>query len=128
MSYYLTNSNDLAKIHFFIMVLPQLLDFLGVGNVLVRADDHAVLLVGEAVHLGADLLDRGFDLFAVYEDGYPAGAALCHKPVVCGKMSVPNRDGKGKPLSCCLTAVFVFLNTATTIAMVTSGLPRSLNG
>jgi len=43
-------------------------------------------------------------------------------------MSVPNRDGKGKPLSCWLTAVFIFPNTATTIAMVTSGLPRSLNG
>jgi len=28
----------------------------------------------------------------------------------------------------CLTAVFIFPNTATTIGMVTSGLPRSLNG
>ena len=34
----------------------------------------SVLLVGEAVHLGADLLDRGFDLLAVDEDGHPAGA------------------------------------------------------
>ena len=59
-------------------VLPQFLDFLGVGDVLVRADDHAVLLVHEFVHLGTYLLDRGFDLLAVYEDGYPAGAALCH--------------------------------------------------
>ena len=79
MSYYLTNSNDLAKIHFFIMVLPQLLDFLGVGDVLVRADDHAVLLVHELVHLGTYLLDGGLHLLAVDVDGYPAGAALCHR-------------------------------------------------
>ena len=36
----------------FLEVLPQFLDFLGVGNVLVRTDDHAVLLVHELVHLG----------------------------------------------------------------------------
>ena len=59
-------------------ILP---DFLGVGDVLVRADDHAVLLVHELVHLGTYLLDRGFDLLAVDVDGYPAGAALCHKPL-----------------------------------------------
>ena len=61
------------------MVLPQLLDFLGVGDVLVRADDHAILLVHELVHLGTYLLDGGFHLLAVDVDGYPAGAALCHK-------------------------------------------------
>ena len=74
MSYYLTNSNDLAKIHFFIVVLAQFLDFLGVG-----ADDHAVLLVHELVHLGTYLLDGGLHLLAVDVDGYPAGAALCHR-------------------------------------------------
>ena len=79
MSYYLTNSNDLAKIHFFIVVLAQFLDFLGVGDVLVRTDDHAVLLVHELVHLGTYLLDGGLHLLAVDVDGYPAGAALCHR-------------------------------------------------
>ena len=52
-------------------ILP---DFLGVGDVLVRADDHAVLLVHELVHLGTYLLDGGFHLLAVDVDGYPAGA------------------------------------------------------
>ena len=93
MSYYLSNSYDLAKIHFFIMVLPQFLDFLGVGDVLVRADDHAVLLVHELVHLGTYLLDGGLHLLAVDVDGYPAGAALCHKPVVCGKDGLNVRHG-----------------------------------
>ena len=61
------------------MVLPQFLDFLGAGDVLVRADDHTILLVHELVHLGTYLLDGGFHLLAVDVDGYPAGAALCHK-------------------------------------------------
>ena len=47
-------------------------------------DDHAVLLVDEAVHFRPYLLDGGLHLLAVDVDGYPAGAALCHKPVVCG--------------------------------------------
>ena len=51
-------------------VLAQLLDFLGVGDVLVRADDHAVLLVDEAVHFRPYLLDGGFHLLAVDVDGY----------------------------------------------------------
>ena len=55
-------------------VLPQFLDLLCVGNVLVRADDHAVLLVHELVHLGTYLPAGGFDLLAVDVDGYPAGA------------------------------------------------------
>jgi hypothetical protein len=33
-------------------VLPQFLDLLDVENILVRADDHAVLLVHGLVHLG----------------------------------------------------------------------------
>ena len=89
MSYYLSNSYDLAKIHFFIMVLPQFLDFLGVGDVLVRTDDHAVLLVHERTYL----LDGGLHLLAVDVDGYPAGAALCHKPIVCGKDASNVRHG-----------------------------------
>jgi len=40
---------------------------------------HAVLLVHELVHLGTYLLDGGLHLLAVDVDGYPAGAALCHK-------------------------------------------------
>ena len=80
------------KYIFFIMVLPQFLDFLGVGDVLVRTDDHAVLLVHELVHLGTYLLDGGLHLLAVYEDGYPAGAALCHKPVVCGNRWATRRS------------------------------------
>ena len=75
------------------MVLPQLLDFLGVGDVLVRADDHAVLPVDEFVHLRPNLLDGGFHLLAVDVDGYPAGAALCHKLVVCGKDGLNIRHG-----------------------------------
>ena len=67
------------KYIFFIMVLPQFLDFLGVGDVLVRANDHAVLLVHELVHLETYPLDGGLHLLAVDIDGYPAGAALCHK-------------------------------------------------
>ena len=78
------------------MVLPQFLDFLGVGDVLVRADDHAVLLVHELVHLGTYLLDGGLHLLAVDVDGYPAGAALCHKPVVCGKNGLNVRHGLGR--------------------------------
>ena len=35
------------------------------GNVLVRADDHAVLLVHELVHLGTYLPDGGLHLLAV---------------------------------------------------------------
>ena len=77
----------------FLEVLPQFLDFLGVGDVLVRADDHAVLLVDEFVHLRPNLLDGGFHLLAVNVDGYPAGAALCHKPVVCGKDGLNVRHG-----------------------------------
>ena len=38
-----------------------------------------VLLVHELVHLGTYLLDGGLQLLAVDVDGYPAGAALCHK-------------------------------------------------
>ena len=60
-------------------ILAQFLDFLGVGDVLVRADDHAVLLVHKLVHLGTYLLDGGLHLLAVDVDGYPSGAALCHK-------------------------------------------------
>ena len=56
------------------MVLSQLLDFLGVGDVLVRTDDHAVLLVDEAVHFRPYLLDGGLHLLAVDVDRYPAGA------------------------------------------------------
>ena len=49
------------------------------SHVLVRADDHAVLLVDEAVHLRPYLFDGGFHLLAVDADGYPAGlAGLCH--------------------------------------------------
>ena len=77
------------------MVLPQLLDFLDVGDVLVRADDHAVLLVDEAVHFRPYLLDGGLNLLAIDVDGYPAGAALCHKLVVCG-FKHPSRIGTVK--------------------------------
>ena len=63
----------------FLEVSAQFLDFLGVGDVLVRADDHAVLLVDEAVHFRPYLLDGGLHLLAVDVDGYPAGAALCHR-------------------------------------------------
>ena len=35
--------------------------------------------VHELVHLGTYLLDGGLHLLAVDVDGYPAGAALCHK-------------------------------------------------
>ena len=131
MSYYLTNSNDLAKIHFFIMVLPQLLDFLGVGDVLVRADDHAALLVDQAVHFRPYLLDGGLHLFAVDVDGYPAGAALCHKLVVCGKDASNVRHGMGRHKKTAVVLIdcgFVSLMSATTIEVVTSNLLRSLNG
>ena len=37
-----------------------------------------MLLVDEAVHLLADLLDGGLDLLAVDIDVYPAGDALCN--------------------------------------------------
>ena len=77
----------------FLEVLPQFLDFLGVGDVLVRADDHAVLLVDEFVHLRPNLLDGGFHLLAVNVDGYPAGAARCHKTVDCGKDFLIIRHG-----------------------------------
>ena len=60
-------------------VLAQFPDFLGVSDVLVRADDHAVLLVDEAVHFRPYLLDGGLHLLSVDVDGYPAGVALCHK-------------------------------------------------
>ena len=131
MSYYLTNSNDLAKIHFFIVVLPQLLDFLGVGDVLVRADDHAALLVDEAVHLGTYLLDGGLHLLAVDVDGYPAGAALCHKSVVCGKDGLNACHGMGrhkKTEVVLFDCVFVCFNTATTIECGYEHEVRYLNG
>ena len=54
---------------------------------LVRADDHAVLLVDEAVHFGAYLFDGGIDFLAVDVDGYPAGAALCHDVKFVAKMA-----------------------------------------
>ena len=79
------------------MVLPQLLDFLGVGNVLVRTDDHAVLLVHKLVHLGTYLLDGGLHLLAVDVDGYPAGAGLCHDVKFwqrCFKRPSQVRDGE----------------------------------
>ena len=81
------------------MVLSQLLDFLGVGDVLVRADDHAVLLVHKAVHFRPYLLDGDLHLLAVDVDGYPAGAALCHKPVVCGKDGLNARHGQGRNMT-----------------------------
>ena len=59
--------------------------------------------VHELVHLGTYLLDGGLHLLAVDVDGYPAGAALCHKPVVCGKDGLNVRHGMGrqrKPQSC----------------------------
>ena len=34
-----------------------------------------------------------YHLLAVDVDGYPAGAALCHKPVVCGKDGLNVRHG-----------------------------------
>ena len=100
-------------------------------TILVRADDHAVLLVDEAVHFGANLLDGGLHLLAVDVDGYPAGAALCHKPVVCGKDASNVRHGMGRHKKTAVVLIdcgFVSLMSATTIEMVTSGLPRSLNG
>ena len=57
----------------FLQVLAQFADLLCVGDVHVRADDHSVLLVDEAVHFGTYLLDRGLHLLAVDVDGYPAG-------------------------------------------------------
>jgi len=39
------------------------------------------------------LLARGLHLLAVDVDGYPAGAALCHKSVVCGKNGLNARHG-----------------------------------
>lgn len=40
----------------FLQVLAQFANLLGVGDVLVRADAHAVLLVDESVHLGMRLI------------------------------------------------------------------------
>ena len=37
--------------------------------------------------------DGGLRLLAVDVDGYPAGAALCHRPVVCGKNGLNVRHG-----------------------------------
>ena len=115
----------------FLEVLPQLLDFLGVGDVLVRADDHAVLLVHELVHLGTYLLDGGLHLLAVDVDGYPAGAALCHKPVVCGKDGLNVRHGMGRHKKTAVVLIdcgFVNIVIATTIVVVTSTPVRRLNG
>jgi len=39
------------------------------------------------------LLSLAFDFFFITLDGYPAGAALCHKPVVCGKDASNIRHG-----------------------------------
>jgi hypothetical protein len=50
-----------------------------IGGGGIPNDDHAVLSVVEAVHFRPYLLDGGFHLLAVDVDGYPAGAALCHK-------------------------------------------------
>ena len=115
----------------FLEVLPQFLDFLGMGDVLVRADDHAVLLVDELVHLGTYLLDGGFHLLAVDVDGYPAGAALCHKPVVCGKDGLNVRHGMGRHKKTAVVLIdcgFVNIVIATTIVVVTSTPVRRLNG
>ncbi|MCQ2275802.1 MAG: hypothetical protein MJZ87_02470 [Bacteroidales bacterium] len=49
-----------------------------VCTILVRTDDHAVLLVHELVHLRPYLFDGGLHLLAVDVDGNPAGAAFCH--------------------------------------------------
>ena len=97
---------------------------------LVRTDDHSVLLVDEAVHFRPYLFDGGLHLLAVDEDGNASCAALCHKlmfwqiwfkrPSQVGTV----RENAFVSFDC----VFVFPNTATTIGMVTSGLPRSLNG
>ena len=38
----------------------------------------------------------GVFLIAVDVDGYPAGAALCHKLVVCGKDGLNARHGQGR--------------------------------
>ena len=43
----------------------------------------AVVLRGENTKKSG--YDGSFHLLAIDVDGYPAGAALCHKPVVCGK-------------------------------------------
>ena len=51
-----------------------------IGGGGIPNDDHAVLLVDEAVHFRPNLLDGGLHLLAVDVDGYPAGAALCHSP------------------------------------------------
>ena len=106
----------------FFEVLAQFSDFLGVGDVLVRADGHAVLLVGEAVHFRPYLLDGGFDLLAVDEDGDSSCAALCHSLKFwqswhkCPSQAGTVRENAVVVFGC----VFVFPNTATTIAAVMS--------
>lgn len=112
-------------------VPPQFLDFLGVGNVLVRADDHAVLLVHELVHLGTYLLDGGLHLLAVDVDSYPAGAALCHKLVVCGKDASNVRHGMGRHKKTAVVLIdcgFLCLVNATTIGTVMRTLGRNSSG
>ena len=50
-----------------------------IGGGGIPNDDHAVLSVVEAVHFHPYLLDGGLHLLAVDVDGYPSGAALCHR-------------------------------------------------
>ena len=91
----------------------------------------AANLVHVPVHFRPCLLDGGLHLLAVDVDGYPAGAALCHKPVVCGKDGLNVRHDMGRHKKTAVVLIdcgFVSLMSATTIEVVTSNLLRNLNG
>ena len=76
-------------------------------------------------HFRPYLLDGDLHLLAVDVDGYPAGAALCHKPVVLwkkwSKLSVSDRKKVKENRSQTARLRFCCLLSATTIGMVTSG-------
>ena len=65
----------------------------------------------------------GPHLLAVDVDGYPAGAALCHKLVVCGKDGLNVRHTLGRHKKTAVVLVdcgFLCLVDATTIGTVKS--------
>jgi len=69
--------------------------------------------------------------YPVDVDGYPAGAALCHKLAVYGKdgLNVRHRMGRHKKTAVVLVECgFIFRNTATTIEVFISTPVRNLNG
>ena len=84
------------------------------------------------VHFHPYLLYGGLHLLAFDIDGYPTTLRVLFAITeVLAKMvqtSVTVRDGLRENAVVVFGCVFIFLNIATTIGMVTSGLPRSLNG